>query len=180
MNSALQRAWRRALRRIGYAWLFALLLLAMSVAITLWTPRLNQRAEALRAAVVAQSDLVSRLGKPAPRPRSNGEQAAEVMRSFPPLAQSSADLAEVFAIAQQRKVTLLKGEYQLKAEPNTSLVSYSVTLPMRHEYGALKGFAADVLEALPHASMDELRMARPDAGSSLLDSVVRFTFTYRN
>ena len=180
MNSALQRAWRRALRRVGYPWLFALLLLALSVAIALWTPRLNHRALVLRTAVAAQSDLVSRLGQPVRRPLSNSEQAAEFMTSFPPLAQSSADLAEVFAIAQQRKVTLLKGEYQLKAEPNTSLVSYSVTLPMRNEYGALKGFAADVLEALPHASLDELRMARPDAGSSLLDSVVRFTFTYRN
>ena len=79
MNGALHRAWRRVLRRVGYAWVLALLLLALSVVIALWTPRLKQRADLLRADVAAQSDLVSRLGKPAPRPLSSGE---------PDLAQS--------------------------------------------------------------------------------------------
>jgi len=76
-------------------------------------------------------------------------------------------------------VELARGEYQLKSEAGTPLVTYTATFPVHTEYGALKQFTGDVLTALPHVSMDELRMARPDAGSGVLDSVVRFTFIYR-
>jgi len=51
---------------------------------------------------------------------------------------------------------------------------------VRTDYGAIKAFAADVLRALPNASMDELRMSRSDAGSTTIDSVLRFTFVYRS
>jgi hypothetical protein len=97
---------------------------------------------------------------------------------FPALTQSANDLEQVFALAKRRNIDLLKGDYQLKSEANTSLVSYTATFPVRNEYGALKAFAADVLQALPHVSMDELRMSRADSGSGALDSVVRFTFIY--
>ena len=74
---------------------------------------------------------------------------------------------------------LNKGEYQLKREPNAPFVTYTATFPMRNDYATFKDFAAEVLRALPHVSMDELRMARNDAGATALDSVVRFTFVYR-
>jgi hypothetical protein len=50
---------------------------------------------------------------------------------------------------------------------------------VQSQYGALKDFIADVLRALPNASMDDLRMSRSNAGSTTLDTVVRFTFVYR-
>ena len=46
-------------------------------------------------------------------------------------------------------------------------------------YGALKAFAADVLTALPHAGLEDLQLLRDSAGSTELESVVRFTLIYR-
>ena len=43
---------------------------------------------------------------------------------------------------------LTKGEYQLKSEPNAAFVVYTATFPVHGDYDALKGFSADVLNAL--------------------------------
>jgi hypothetical protein len=180
MNRRLQRGWWRVLRRVGYPGLLALALLVPTLALALWMPQLSHRADELRAALVAHADAVAQQGQPVRRRISDGERAVEFMAGFPLVAQSSSDLERVFAFANQRNVHLLKGEYQLKQEPNASLVSYSATFPIRNQYGALKDFTADVLGSLPHVSLDELRMARTDAGSGVLDSVVRFTFIYRS
>jgi hypothetical protein len=180
MNQHLERAWRRTLRRIGRPGLLALALLVPALAMALWLPRLHRQADSLRATLATQVDAAARPADPVVRRLSSGERATQFMAAVPPLSQSASDLSEVFAIAKRRNLALPKGDYVLKPEPNTALVAYSVSLPVRNDYSALKGFAADVLEALPHASMDELHMARSDAGTAVLDAVIRFTFLYRS
>jgi len=180
VNRLLQRTWRRALRRVGRPGLFGIALLIAAVLIALWLPQLTRQTDGLRAALTMQADAAPRQERSS-RPRlSHGEQAAEFVSAMPPMSQSAGDLSTVFAIAARRNMSLPRGEYQLKVEPNVALVSYTVTLPVRGDYGALKGFSADVLEALPNGSMDELRMTRSDVGSTTLDALVRFTLVYRS
>lgn len=180
MNQRLQRLWWRAMRRFGGPGLLALALLIPALAIALALPALSRQSDELRAALVARAEEISRQEQPVRRRMTAGEQVGEFVAGFPPLAQSAADLERVFAAAAKHKVTLAKGDYVLKAEPNTPLVAFTATFPVKNEYGALKAFTADVLTDLPHVSMDELRMARADAGTGTLDSVVRFTFVYRS
>lgn len=180
MNQHLQRLWWRAVRQFGAPGLIALFLLVPAVAIGLAIPTLTRHSDELRAALAARAEELSKRDQPVRRRMSAGEQVGEFVAGFPPISQSAADLEQVFAAAAQRKVTLPKGDYLLKAEPNSPLVAFTATFPVRNEYGALKAFTADVLTALPHVSMDELRMTRSDAGSGTLDSVVRFTFVYRS
>jgi hypothetical protein len=180
MSRLLQFNWRKANRRIGTPGLLALGLLAPALALALWWPRLIEQADALNMALSAQAETAARQARPVDRGASPGERAAQFVATAAPLTQSAQDLAQVFAIAKRRNLALPKGDYGLKAEPNTALVAYSVSLPVHVDYSTLKGFAADVLDALPHASMDELHMARSDAGSTVLDAVVRFTFIYRS
>jgi hypothetical protein len=180
MSRTLQRAWQSLLRRVGRTGLIALALLIPTAVIALAMPRLDRQTDALRAALAAKADAMVRMAPPPRRIMSSGEQVLEYVAGFPPLAQSASDLEKVFDTAKRRNVTLAKGDYQLKAEPNAPLVSYIVTFPLHNDYGALKAFTADVLTALPHVSMDELRMTRGDASGAVLDSVVRFTFVYRN
>ena len=179
MNRWLQRCWQHAMRRLGYPGLIALALLVPTLAIVAWMPRVVRQADELRAALSAQADALTRRVQPVHRVPI-GEHLVGFVAGFPPLTQSAADLDQVFATAQRLKVNLLKGEYQLQAEPNTPLVTYTATFPVHIEYGGLKDFASEVLTTLPHASMDELRMARSDASTGVLDSVVRFTFVYRS
>lgn len=179
MNRSLQSALNRLNRRIGRSGLFALALLAVAAVLALVLPELTRRTDDLRAALAARADAMARPAPPVRRTMTNGEQLLEYVSGFPPLSQNASDLERVFGTARQRNVELLRGEYQLKAEPNAPLVTYTATFPVHNDYGALKQFTADVLTALPHVSMDELRMARTDAGTGVLDSVVRFTFIYR-
>jgi hypothetical protein len=180
MNRRVQRLWWRGVRLVGAPGMVALGLLVPLVAIGLSIPGLRHHSDELRATLVARADEISRQAKPVRRRLSTGEQIGEFVAAFPPLSQSASDLERVFAAAKAHRVNLLKGDYQLKAEPNTPLVSFTATFPVRNDYSAIKAFTADVLSSLPHVSMDELRMTRSDAGAGMLDSVVRFTFVYRS
>ena len=177
MNRGL-RLWQLARRRLGLAGLIALVLIVPTAAIALWVPHLASDSDALRAALVIKAERAARSPAAASRPLSDREQVQQFVSRFPPLSRNAEDLEQVFALARSRRIELLKGEYQLKVEPNSPLISYTATFPVQNEYKALKAFTADVLQALPHVSMDELRMSRTDARSGALDSMVRFTFVY--
>jgi hypothetical protein len=179
MNRALSRLWQRVARRLGPAGVIGLGLLGALLAVTLSLPALHRHGEELRAAIADQLEVAAKAEAPTTPRRSAEDRVAEFVGTLPTLAQSSSDLEKMFALARQRALALPKGEYQLKQESGTSLLTYTVTFPVHSPYGVLKDFVADVLDAMPHVSMDEMRMSRPDAGSAVLDSQVRFTFVYR-
>ena len=158
--------------------LSALALAVATLVIAAWLPRLSRDGDALRATLAAKAAAAARAPAAASRPLSSSERTQEFVSRLPSLSHSADDLEKVFALAKARRIDLPKGEYQFKAEPNAPLVFYTATFPVQNEYGALKAFAADVLLALPHVSMDELRMSRADARTGSLDSMVRFTFVY--
>jgi len=177
MTAAL-RSWRLAQRRLGLTGLLALALVVPTMAIALWLPELIRDGDALRDRLAARAERAALAPAVAARPMSDRERVQQFVSRFPPLSRNAEDLAQVFALARARRIDLPKGEYQLKVEPNSPLISYTATFPVQNEYKALKAFTGDVLQALPHVSMDELRMSRADARSGALDSVVRFTFIY--
>jgi hypothetical protein len=166
-------------RRLGVAGLISFCSLGALLVIVLSLPALHRQGDELRAAISDQLEVTTRVEAPATPRRAAQDRAAEFVTGLPTLAQSASDLDKLFALARQRALALPKGEYLLKQESGAPLFSYTVTFPVHSPYGVLKDFVADVLDAMPHASMDEMRMSRPDAGSAVLDSQVRFTFVYR-
>lgn len=175
----LSRFWRRAVRAIGYSGPAALLLLVVAAGIALWLPRLDRDLKRTQAEV---SDRTSRLHarSAVPLPAQTGEERlAQYIDGFPMPTQMAADLGAIYASAGRQKLDLLKGEYQLKAEPGSPFVTYVVILPVHAPYGLVKAFASNVLLDLPHASLDELRLSRENAEAETLDAVVRFTLVYR-
>ena len=179
MTRSLRGLWWRTTRRIGATGVVGLALLLLAVAFGASIPGLARRSDELRATLVSRAEEIARRGPSVRRGVTGGERVGEFVNAFPLLSHSAEDLEQVFAAAQRYGVDLPKGEYLLKAEPNSPLVSFTATFPVRSEYGAIKTFTADVLTTLPHVSMDELRMARSDAGAGVLDAVIRFTFVYR-
>lgn len=174
------RLWRRASRKIGATGVIGLALLVAALVVALAIPGMSHHSDELRATLVSRADDIARKGQSVRRNVSSSERVGEFVSAFPELSHSADDLGQVFAAAQRYNVSLPKGEYALKAEPNTPLVSFTATFPVRSEYGAIKAFTADVMTALPHVSMDDLRMARSDAGTGALDAVIRLTFVYRS
>ena len=180
MRGFLAGSWRRVVRQHGPYGIAASLFLLTALALAAWLPRLTRANEALRAE--AQRLSIERpVTAPARviRQVPLDQQVGEFLAGFPPQTQNPVDLRHVFRIAEAHHVSLPKGEYLLKNEANAPLLTVTVSLPITADYASIKAFSAEILESVPNASLDELRMTRNEAGSKVLDSLVRFSFVYR-
>jgi hypothetical protein len=59
------------------------------------------------------------------------------------------------------------------AEATESLARYTIVLPVKTDYAALRRFTRDVLRELPGLAMEEVSLRRSDAKSPLLDAQLR-------
>lgn len=180
MKRILLGLWYRSLRFAGPSGITGLTLLMAASLIGASIPHFQKQGQALSSEVAARSTSAS-AANPLNEVRRIPveQQVGEFVSAFPLLSQNPSDLEEVFSIAKRRNVKLLRGEYQLKQDAKAPLVTYTATFPLRSDYGSIRDFTADVLRALPNASMDELRMNRSAAGATVLESVIRFSFVYR-
>lgn len=179
MKRALLGLWHRTVRFAGLPGIAGVALLMAALLLASWIPPLQREGQALRTALAAKSAMPMPGAVSAARRVPVGEQVGDFVAAFPLLSQNPSDLDAVFQSAKRHDLQLLRGEYQLKQDANAPLLTYTATFPVRAHYGAIKDFTAAVLRALPHASMDELRMNRSASGSSELESVIRFSFVYR-
>jgi hypothetical protein len=154
-----------------------LLIAAALVAFAL-SPKLLKDVDTFEDKLANQEREAARLATQ-PAALNAKDQIKNYTGAFPDASQNAADLKKVFDAANKHKVELLKGEYQLIADPNATFVTYSAVFPVKDRYGTLKGFANEVLTSLPHVALDELRMERPTSTSSTLDARIRFTFIYK-
>ncbi len=180
MKQLLVRTWLTLVRRIGYSGVAGCLALVAATALAASLPALKRDTQDTVASIAARTAAARRHAPAASVATSPADAVRAYVGAFPSLGQNAADVAQVFAAAELRHIALPKGEYQLKIEPNAPFVAYTATFPIHGDYEALRGFGADVLTALPHVAMDELRISRDNAGSATLDAVVRFTFFYRS
>jgi len=89
-------------------------------------------------------------------------------------------LKEVFALATKHGLTLAQGEYRSAQERNARLATYQVNLPVKGSYGAILGFALDVLRAMPHASLDDVAFRRDSIADADVEARLRLTFYLDN
>ncbi len=180
MNSTLLGMWHRTVRRMGYSGMAVACLLAAGAALLSAVLPLQNRTLALREALAVQADDIARKNEVVPpRQAPLGEQIDGFVAAFPLLPQHVEDMSAVFAAAQGQKLKLLRGEYQFRNDANAPLVMVTASFPVTADYGTIKAFTAEVLKNAPHASLDELRMTRDNAGSKTLESWIRFSFLYR-
>lgn len=101
--------------------------------------------------------------KPGPRSAANATRDVPVV--FPPSSDYTADLAQVFDIAEDLGIVLASGDYR-DADPTAlGLDTRLVDLRINENYGTLKEFLANVLNTMPHAAVQELRIERKDGTS---------------
>lgn len=101
--------------------------------------------------------------KPGPRPAMNPARGVPVI--FPPSTDYTADLAQIFDIAKGQGIVLASGDYR-DADPTAlGLDTRLVDLRINENYGKLKEFLASVLNAMPHAAVQELRIERKDGAA---------------
>lgn len=175
-----RRWWRQLLDRFGAFGLAGIGLLVLACGLALYAPRLSSEAEDLRAEAErmrgrlddVRRDLSQRPGSP--------QRAAELRESFPTVDHATADLRSIFDTARTNRIDLVRGDYALSsAEDSSRLRRFEVTLPLRERYVTIKSFVAGVLNAVPHASLAELRLERSATNVDQIDARVHFTLFYR-
>jgi hypothetical protein len=172
--------WRRAMRRIGSLGLLGLFLLILAGTMGLATDLVLRAAEQRQQVALAAAAPVGQRERGAARPgMSTEQQLSRFVTAFPTMAQNADDVATLFAAAQRHGVRLAHGDYLLSAEPGSGFLVYTASFPITEGYGAIKAFTADVLRSLPHASMDELRMERPESNATSLAARIRISLVYR-
>jgi hypothetical protein len=177
---ALNRLGRWVQFRLGAAGVVGIgLLLAAGVALVFAT-NAHHETEWLSAATEQARARVAQLGATHTEEHNPAEQLARFQQWFPLAEQSTADLRVIFTAAQSAHVELARGEYSVRpVEGSGGLERFDVILPVKEHYAPVKAFVADVLNKLPHASLDELRVERPGSAADQLDSRVHFTLFYR-
>jgi len=177
---ALNRLGRWAQLRLGTAGIagVALLLVAgIGLALATLAHRENEWLSARTEQVRAR---MAQIGIAHVEDHTPAEQLARFQQWFPPARQSTADLRVIFSAAQAAHVDLGRGEYSVRTvEGSGGLERFDVILPVKEHYAPVKAFVAEVLNKLPHASLDELRVERPGSTADQLESRVHFTLFYR-
>lgn len=101
--------------------------------------------------------------KPGPQAAASRTRGVPVV--FPPSGDYTADLAQIFDIAKSQGIVLASGDYR-DADPTAlGLDTRLVDLRINENYGKLKEFLASVLNAMPHAAVQELRIERKDGAA---------------
>jgi hypothetical protein len=175
-----RRRLRRAAERIGTRGLVGIALAAAAAAMFAAAPPLADEAQRLQAESERLRGEVERQRKQHAGQPPASEQALRLRQWFPTLDRASGDLRRVFDAAQNNRLELARGDYTLaRADDSARLRRLEVVLPVRNDYATIKRFVAEVLNAVPHASLADLRIERSAANVDQLDARVHFTLFYR-
>jgi hypothetical protein len=167
--------------RLGNAGLAGAALLALALVVFAYAPALKREAEALHEQVNHTRMQLLQIGRDVARQPDSAQQFARFQSWFPPSDRASADLRALFAAAAKHGVALPRGEYAfVRDEDATRLARLEVVLPVKERYGPIKAFVAEALNALPHASLSELRIERSGSNAAAaLEARVKLTLFYR-
>jgi Tfp pilus assembly protein PilO len=166
--------FKRALVKLRWTGVIGLALIVFTIGFTLFGVEASrQRLAALDRETLA---LKSQLGRRtvAPGVPTNRSQLSNFYAFFPLTENVPELLARINRSANEHQLVLEKGEYRLARETDFRLARYQVTLPIHGDYGALRSFVNDVLEAVPSAALEELTMKRDNSEVPQLEGRVRF------
>jgi hypothetical protein len=171
----LRLAVNRALTAMGLAGVAGIgfLLFALGICQSSVVPA-RERLTVLEARAAKAPRLAA-----APSTESARGPLSEFYGFFPPLAALPENLARVYAIAEREGLSLAKGEYRLGSSAQAGLTSYQALFPTTGTYVQVRRFVAGVLNEVPNASIDDLRLEKQRAEETVVASQIRLTFYLR-
>ena len=168
--------WSLGLQRyLGWPSIAAIVFTVIAASLWLGSLQVQQRSQ-----VLVKSSLLHPVNAIVKAPPVVLEPWQQLTAELPAFAKNAGDLKLIFALAKRHHIAIDKGDYQFIRDPQLLIMSFGALFPMRDNYANVKGFVADVLQALPHAALEELAFDRGDASSQLLDARVRLTILYKD
>jgi len=176
----MRRAWRALRERLGAPGIAGIALALVATAGLLYTPQMLREADGMHVAIDGTRAQLIEIDRAFSTQPQSFIQLERFHTWLPPFEQSTADLRKLFEIAEQSRIRLLKGDYAVKQDDGSRIARLDVVLPIKYTYSDVRGFVAATLDALPNASLAELRLERPALNVEPLDARLRFTLFYRD
>lgn len=178
MNTELLLAHARyQLARHGWLAAAGLALLLLSLLLQLsWLDGLQADNAQLRAELSAQRR------QQAHKPQAQEDKAlrqANFYAGLPDATEAVEAIELLNRAAAHHKIAIATAEYRVTRSGSGPLLRYQISVPLRADYVALHAWLAEVMNALPHAALDEFSLKREDVGQTALDARVRFTVFLR-
>lgn len=89
------------------------------------------------------------------------------------------DLALVFRLAKVQGVKIGTIEYHLETSTALPLLVRTLDLRINEDYPKLKAFMAELLDSLPHVSVQEIRAERKDTAALQEQIMLKLSFVYQ-
>lgn len=168
---------RLALGRFGWTNLAAvLLLLAGAAACLILLPNLEDQLVSRRETLAdLQTRLRHEIRQGPSMPQAPPSNLGAFRAALGDIHQADQALKTIFAEADHQLLVLDEAEYRLTYDKAGGFYAYSVRLPVKGSYLALRMFAEQVLLTLPYASLDEIAFKRRAAGETDVDARLHFT-----
>lgn len=166
----------RWLRGIGLpGWVALVLMVGCAVAALGGIAPLRAEGQRLDAdSAVLEQRIAAHAQSPAVRVATPQQQLADFVQRFPNEQGMAPAVARLQAVARRRGVALDEAEFKFASDAAEPLARYSITLPIKADYRALRRTTRDALRELPGLAMEEVNLRRSDPGSPLLDAQLRF------
>lgn len=164
------------LQTLGPAGVAAIGVLLFCVAFHAGALRTVERELSALRATAARDTSPAALRAPA-----DGTRGADLQRFyhlFPPLQELPGEIERLHGMARAAGVELLRADYRLE-DREAPLAAYRVTLPLRAPYPRIRDFAGSVLQSMPSAAIDALRLERRKADETELNAQLSLTLYFR-
>jgi len=174
------RLW---LTRFGWTNCVVGTLLLVGASVWLWAvPQLKQQAASGRVALsAAQKSLTSALPVAIAPPLPPAQQ--RLQEFYDVLGESryaEQQVKTLFALAAKNGLTINQAEYKFAANKDGLFHTYTISLPVKGQYGAIRPFCEQILLAIPFASLDEINFKRDAVNNPNLEAKLRFTMHLDN
>lgn len=103
----------------------------------------------------------------------------EPLAMAPLEAQYMQDLGRLFQLGAQAGVSFGVIEYKSEANPKAALTVRTIDLRANEDYPKIKGFISQVLNDMPHAALQEIRIERKDAQAAQGAMLIKLSLVYQ-
>ena len=118
--------------------------------------------------------LASRANAAQAAPATPQQQLAEFQSRFTGEKRIAAAVGRLQAAAKRHGVQLDQAEFRFASEAGEPLLRYTMVLPVKAEYRALRRFVREALHELPGLAIEEANLRRNDPKSAALEAQLRF------
>ena len=129
-------------------------------------------------AAALRADLANARARAATTP-AGGNESAQVLRHLPSRAEMPALLGVLLQQADDAKLTVDTGKYEMTTAKAGAITRYRVSFPVTGPYPQVRKFIDATLLALPAVAITELNIERKAIGDGAVEARLRLTFYTR-